>query len=165
MIKRTLLLMRTTIALIRLRNCAVWSGPSLSADRIIGYCRSYWGLEKALVRLCGRHSWTFVAGHMWYGVFSRVVTHTNTIIQIKPWLSFAVRNPTFVHAQWKDPKLVYAPGDIVLSCSPAQHKDPCKCVSQLVTLTGKSRCADCIWPLLSRLTFVAFFPKPSLMLR
>ena len=34
--------------------CAVWSGPSLPAYRIKGYCCLYWLTEKALVSACMR---------------------------------------------------------------------------------------------------------------
>ena len=53
--KRVFRHMRTANAQIRLRICAVWSGPSLSANRIIGYYRMYeW---RANARFDFAHAW------------------------------------------------------------------------------------------------------------
>ena len=50
--------MWTAKAQIRLHGCAVWSGPSLSANRIIGYYRTYEWRAKALMILCTCAGWS-----------------------------------------------------------------------------------------------------------
>ena len=50
--------LRTTQAQISLRISAGWSGPSLSAYRINGYCRICWQTENAQVRLHGCACWS-----------------------------------------------------------------------------------------------------------
>ena len=50
--------MRTVKALIRLRIRAVWSRPSLSANRIIGYYRMYGWSAKARIILCACAWWS-----------------------------------------------------------------------------------------------------------
>ena len=50
--------MRTAKAQIRLRIRAVWSGPSLSANRIIGYYRIYEWRAKARMTLCAWAWWS-----------------------------------------------------------------------------------------------------------
>ena len=50
--------MRTAKTQIRLRGCAVWSGSSLSAYRIIGYCMIYQRITKVLIRVCGFSCWS-----------------------------------------------------------------------------------------------------------
>ena len=49
--------MRTEKAQIRLRIRAVWSGPSLSADRIIGYYRMFQWRANAWMRPCACTGW------------------------------------------------------------------------------------------------------------
>ena len=49
--------MRTAKALIRLRIRAVWTGPSLSADRITGYYRMYKWRITARMMLCACVGW------------------------------------------------------------------------------------------------------------
>ena len=56
--KRVFRHMRTAKAQIRLRICAVWSGPSVSANRIIGYYRMYEWRAKARMIFCACTGWS-----------------------------------------------------------------------------------------------------------
>ena len=51
---------RTAKAKIRLRRCAVWSGPSLSASRIIEYYKVYQRRTNARMRLCACAGWIWI---------------------------------------------------------------------------------------------------------
>ena len=52
--------MRTAKAQIRLRIRAVWSGPELSANRIIGHYWMYWMGANAWMRLCACVGWIWI---------------------------------------------------------------------------------------------------------
>ena len=52
--------MRTAKAQISLRIRAVWSGPSLSSNRIIWHCRMYWWRANAWRRLCPCMGWIWI---------------------------------------------------------------------------------------------------------
>ena len=76
--------MRTAKALIRLRECAVWSGPSLSANRIIGYYRVYEWRTRIIVCACAGQSESAHFAHVrgycfaWHGPYKN--TKDKTII-------------------------------------------------------------------------------------
>ena len=63
--KGSLCNLRTMQALISLRIRAGWSGPSLSAYRINGYCNIYWQTENVHIRLhgCARSSGPLLFGY------------------------------------------------------------------------------------------------------
>ena len=63
---------RTARALIRLRIRAVWSRPSLSANRIIRHCRMWKWRANARIRLCAGAGWSESAHcvRVWKHVFT-----------------------------------------------------------------------------------------------
>ena len=61
---------RTVKAQIRLRGCAVWSAPSLSANRIIGYYIMFEWRAKAQMIFCAFAGWSEIA---WRGPFGTAV--------------------------------------------------------------------------------------------
>ena len=75
--------MRTAKAQISLRIRAVWSGPSLSANRIIEYYRMYQWTAKTRIRPCARAEWCYSAQfaharrHLfaWRGPFDKILIH------------------------------------------------------------------------------------------
>ena len=89
--------MWTTKAQIRLRICAVWSGPSLSANRIIRHYTMYEWRAKAQGILCACTGWTEFAqfAHVqmhffaWYGPFALMQTAKN-------WTSWSISSMTIV---------------------------------------------------------------------
>ena len=62
--------MRTAKAQISLHICAVWSGPSLSAYRIIGNYRMYQVKSNARMRLCACVGWIWISA-----IFAKVRRH------------------------------------------------------------------------------------------
>ena len=70
--------MRTAKALIRLRECAVWSGPSLPANRIRGHYRMYLWTANARMKSCACVGWILICIlRMKEDTFSLNGTHVN----------------------------------------------------------------------------------------
>ena len=66
--------MRSAKAQIRLRIRAVWSGPSMPTNRVIGHCRMYQWRANARVRFCACMGWIWIYAfcaclktHFWRG--------------------------------------------------------------------------------------------------
>ena len=97
-------LMRTATAQIRLRIRAVWSGPLLSANRIIGYYRMCQRRVNARMRLCPRSAWlewhfAHARGHVfaWRGPYSICV---NKIKAITHLITSKTLSRLHIHACW-----------------------------------------------------------------
>ena len=74
--------MRTAEALIRLRACAVWSGPPLSANRIIGYYVTFQWKANARMRLRMFKMSESVHLIVLEGTFALDAAHINVILFI-----------------------------------------------------------------------------------
>ena len=92
--KRVYEQMRTAKAQISLRIRAVWSGPLLSANRIIGYYRVYEWRAKAQMILCACARWSEPAlfahprRHLftWNGPYVSKYLDTFTFLSYLPWI-------------------------------------------------------------------------------
>ena len=83
--------MRTAKAQISLHIGAVWSGPSLSVNRIIGYYRMYERRSKAQMILCTCAGWSEFAhfAHAWRHIFAWRGPYTSPLLwHFRPCLRY-----------------------------------------------------------------------------